>query len=209
MNPKYRLGHQKDQGAFSPLLEDIAFIKKHLRYPVNKFNRYILQSAIGILVLVLVLLTSFVIGQMYSPRSFRPPMVMPFFAIIFMIRFSIISLRSMRFRRIGTSMNTNGNTELIRDFLTHCGIAYFQSPLAPEVFQISSRPLNYEGTQREIMVFIADDLQILLNSHYTDGPSRSVPLKFSTEYRNMERALRDWLEQRQIPGIVSARRFRR
>lgn len=186
-----RLNAGSGKSGISPLFEDLNFIKSRRRYPINKHTAYLVFSGIGIIVFSLLMLSLLIIlGWGSSSAYWMVPILFTF--ILLNRAYALSSL--LRFRQISTNKDTRGNTELLRRFLQEQQLAFYQSPLAPEVIQIASRPLSPDGGQREILVFIADEKRILLNSHFTSGFTEGIPLKLSGEYRKMERLLRHWLQ---------------
>lgn len=174
------------------MLEDLNFIKRHRRYPLNKQTAYVVISGVSLIIVSAGLILLFLIlGWGSSLRYWIIPVL---FTITLLDRsYALASI--LRFRQLSNSQDARTNTELLRRFLQEQQLAFYQSPLAPEVFQIASRPLSPDGGQREIMVFIADEKRILLNSHFTSALSDGIPLKLSKEYRKMERLLRKWMQE--------------
>jgi hypothetical protein len=76
-------------------------------------------------------------------------------------------LRSLRFISIPTDYHTTENMALVQDFLKRQHLAHSQHPQIPEVFQILSKNINPGDENREVLIFIAADKKILLNSHFT------------------------------------------
>lgn len=112
-------------------------------------------------------------------------------------------IKSFRFISIKSDFVVNENIKLVRQFLQRQNIAFFHNPDAPEVFQISSRVLDIQTGNREIMVFIADDKRILLNSHFTSTNGDRGMKEVSTgAHRQMAKNLKKWLKENeyQYPG---------
>lgn len=193
--PQSRLNSGNTKNGISPLLEDLNFIKQHKRYPINKHTRFVVIAGIlGMLFALLVIAFFVAVG----PGDINRAWIVPAFFTIIMIHRGYTTISLIRFRELSNHHDQDVNTELLKSFLLQNQLAFYQSPLAPEVFQIASRPLNPEGEQREIMVFIADDRRILLNSHFTSPLREGIPLKISLEYRKMERKLRNWMQEHPV-----------
>lgn len=194
---QYRLQQGTTQSGFSPLLEDLNFIKTNRRYPINKHTRYVAFAGIGTILSGIVLLSLFLLlGWGSSARYW----IVPFIFTLTLLQRATAVISLLRFRQIRNKENTPTNISLLKQFLQHNHLAYFQSPVAPEVFQIASRELGTGAGQREILVFIADEGRILLNSHFTNAVREGIPLKISSEYRKMEKALRKWMKERTVEG---------
>jgi len=186
----------------SPLLNDLAFIKKHLRYPINKRTVWPLLWIISSFSIVILLGTIVFISSSASHRKieFSINGLLPFFVIglvFFVMGISIYRrMQSFRFISIACNFIVSDNIKLIRRFLEKQNIAYYHNPDAPEVFQISSRILDPQFAQREIMVFIADDNRILLNSHFTSqNGDRGMKEIATGAHKKMAADLRKWLKE--------------
>lgn len=102
-------------------------------------------------------------------------------------------LRTLRFRPVPALPTTTENIRLLLSFLQHHHFAYQQHPQAPEVFQIISRNISASGEDREVLVFIADEGRVLLNSHFTQSGSK---LTMGTSHvREMAKDLRQFIVQ--------------
>lgn len=186
----------------SPLLNDISFIKKHLRYPVNKKTIWPMLSIAGIIFWMIVIF-SFVLLLSYdrikaegiTSNSISGILVLAMLLIVtgFVLRSRI---QDLKFISIKSNFTELDNTTLIREFLLKQNIAFYQKTDAPEVFQISSRILDAQFGQREIMVFIADDNRILLNSHFTSAIGERGIREVSTgAQKKMAKDLKQWLKE--------------
>lgn len=104
-------------------------------------------------------------------------------------------LQTLRFIVVPSTFYLSENIALIGRFLQEQNIAFYHSSEAPEVFQISSTILNRETGQREIMVFIADNQRVLVNSHFTSERAEAgFKATASRENRKMAKALRQFIE---------------
>lgn len=170
------------------LIRDLAFIKKKLRYRLSK--KIILKSAgIGFVFVLLIRLGS-MLWLVDSSKAFQNPIMwVLLIALGAAILFPIISyIQVLRFKAIPTPYFSTENQEIIKQFLASMQLALYRHPEAPEVFQIMSKNMNTsKNEQREVMVFIADDKRILVNSHYTGNGFNIIPP--SHNYRQMTKQL--------------------
>jgi hypothetical protein len=185
----------------SPLLNDIGFIKKHLRYPINKRT---IWPLLGILLIGVWTMTIFLLVVLLSSNKAREtgftfndfvPFVV--IALVFIVPSLAMyrRIQSFRFISIKSSFVTSDNIKLIQQFLLKQNIAFYHNPNAAEVFQISSRILDIRTAQREIMVFIADDNRILLNSHFTaQNTDRGLKEIATGAHKKMAQDLKQWLK---------------
>lgn len=185
----------------SPLLHDISFIKKHLRYPVNKKTIWpiiwIIFSSLSIFfVAAIIFITN---SRRYQKLELSIHSLMPFFVVglvLFVVGITIYRrLQSFRFISLKSNFIVSDNIKLIGQFLLKQNIAFYHNPDAAEVFQISSTILNKESGQREIMVVIADDNRILINSHFTVQTGDRGLQQYSTgAHKKMAKDLMKWLK---------------
>lgn len=169
------------------ILKDLVFIKNHGRYPINK-KTLAPTLFIG---LAVAFLLRFVLVAFLTRNS---EYLTIFIALVFVVSLFIAItsyIRTIRFTSIATKYFANDNQQLIKQFLESEHLAYSRHPEAPEVFQILSRPIGGNDNNREVMVFIADDKRILVNSHYT---GQKFNIKSSSKnYLVMARMLRNWI----------------
>ena len=185
----------------SPLLHDISFIKKHLRYPVNKKTIWPILSLFS-LVLWIVVVFSFIFvmsTDKIKRAGITMDMIGGMFAILMLLSVFVMLIyrkaRDLKFISIKSNFTELDNITLIRQFLTKQNIAFYHKADAPEVFQISSTILDKENGQREIMVFIADDNRILLNSHFTVAlADRPIKSYVTGAHKKMAEDLKKWLK---------------
>lgn len=176
------------------ILNDLSFIKKHKRYKLNK--RTITPAGIGILFIVVLTRVSFflILGGINHSKnpgiSFLMYGFVAFLALIVILQY----FWALKFDTIKTSYSLTENMELVQRFLSSQNLAFSRHDKAPEVFMIISRNLNANSRKeyREIMVFIADDQRILVNSHFSGSKFSITPP--SGNYKKMANKLRDWLD---------------
>jgi hypothetical protein len=189
-------GHQGHQWQ-SSLLTDLAFIRKHLRYPLSK------KTLPSLLVLSALLFLVFRLGFITVLLSKAHNALVFWFLIgLVGVTVAVTTYRywaMLRFSVIATPFFVAENSKLLEAFLMAQQLRLYRHPDAPEVYQIMSRPLgNTRNEQREVMIFIVDDKRILINSHITgqrfaiSGPSGNS--------RKMAHQLADWLASRQNGG---------
>ncbi|HTN44926.1 MAG TPA: hypothetical protein VL098_01175 [Flavipsychrobacter sp.] len=143
------------------IVADLSFIKKYLRYPMRK-SRWIpilFWSLFFILIVVLILSAILDQGGVTQPVVLVP-VIIPF---IIVFRY----VHSLRFVKVTTPFYLDENVKALERFLTAQQLLTYRHPEAPEVFQILSRNISAGKEDREILIFIADDKRILLNSHFT------------------------------------------
>lgn len=182
--------HSADTDWESKLLKDLTFIKKNGRYPITgKILAPRLLLAFILLVLVRLAIVFF-IGETSSTLAVLYVSALVIIAILSTV---VNFLRTIRFINIHTPLQVADNQRLLKQFLESQKLAFFNNPDAPEVFQIISKNIKIKGDQREVMVFIADDKRILVNSHFTEQKFSVIPP--SRHYRQMALMLRNWLKQ--------------
>ncbi|MES2479260.1 MAG: hypothetical protein V4561_09240 [Bacteroidota bacterium] len=186
----------------SPLLHDISFIKKHLRYPVNKKTIWPILSIAGIALWIIIIFSIVVLfsygrikAEGITTNSITGIVII---AIILVVAGLAINARvqNLKFISIKSNFTELDNITLIRQFLTKQNLAFYHKNETPEVFQISSRILDLQYGQREIMVFIADDNRVLLNSHFTSTiGDRGIKEITTGAHKKMAEDLKKWLKE--------------
>lgn len=186
----------------SPLLKDLGYIRKHLRYPLNQRTIVSILPIVGSLVFLLLIGSLFFVSIRTGDERFAFSLhnILPFVVtglVFFTIGLMIYRrIQTLRFIAVKSDFAVSDNIRIIRLFLEQQYIAYYHHPDAPEVFQIASRPLDRENDQREIMVFIADDYRVLINSHFSNEKGdRGVREISNKENRRMAKALKAMLER--------------
>jgi hypothetical protein len=171
------------------LLEDLVFIKKHGRYPLSKKT---IPSAILLAVFVYLgsrmILTVMIIS--HKSNLATTWLIAAFLGISF-ISIILRYWRTLHFKTIPTPFFADENRKLIDEFLRSQQLNVYRHPNAPEVLQILSRALG-NSQQREVMIFIADDKRILINSQFINQKWTLNPQ--SRNYRLMANRLREWLK---------------
>lgn len=176
----------------SSLLSDISFIKTKKRYPFNK--KTLTPASISALVWVLLLRTSFLL--IMGSKSSNPYVIWTMYGSVVLLALIVLYqyFKVLKFDTISTQYHLNKNTALLKKFFTTNNLAFTQHDDASDVFMIISRNLNSNPNKeyREVMVFIADDKQILVNSHFTGNKFSITPP--SRNFRKMSKELKHWLD---------------
>lgn len=146
------------------IIADLSYIKQHLRYPTRKKVITPIVFWIAFFLLVTALVLASVSDKDVSPRVIVAfvPLLLPW---IIIFRY----IHSLRFIRVQTPYVLAQNIVMIERFLNVNSLLIFRHPEAPEVFQIISKDISVGKEEREIMIFIADDYRILVNSQFTQG----------------------------------------
>lgn len=187
------LNNPNDKADFEDsLLSDISFIKQKKRYPLNK--KTLTPASISALVWVLILRSTLFIFM--GSRSNNPYVSWMMYGLVILLAAIVFYqyYRALKFDTIPTLNYLNKNAELLKKFFTSNNLAFTRHDDAPEVFMIISRNLNNNPNKeyREVMVFIADDKQILVNSHFTGNKFSITPP--SRNFRKMSKELKCWLD---------------
>lgn len=180
----------------NPILKDRQFIKKHHRFPLTGriiLSIFILALPILIYIGIMTLSLDIIIDGWKNLAKHPENMVYQLIFCGFLLAPLLIllkGLRSIRFKCIPAESLVSANMEQISTFLQTEQIAFYRHPDAPEVFQISSRIIDPSSQSREIMVFIADDKQILVNNHISS--KKGPRLSMSFEQRKLLKKFRKW-----------------
>lgn len=176
------------------LLEDLSFIKKKKRYRLGK--KTLQPATITIIIIIVAARLSIVLFFTRSGNS-APPIWVEWLIGAF-IAFTIISIiyryyQTLVFKVIETNFHVAEHITLLQNFFRENNLAYTHHDKAPEVFMIISRNLdaNPNNEYREVMVFIADDKRVLVNSHFTGSKFSITPP--SGNYKKMAKKLQNWL----------------
>lgn len=178
----------------SDLLKDLTFIKAKKRYPLSR-KTFAPATLMGLLALAMLRIA----WPLYFTRNIQNPFIF-WGTILFVILLIIFVFRRyymvLKFDSITTPFFVQENMGTLKKFLSANHLSFTQSSEAPEVFLIISRNLdaNPASEHREVMVFVADDKQILINSHYIGSKKFSITPP-SRNYRSMANILRKWLNE--------------
>lgn len=179
------------------LIGQLAFIKKHSRYPLNKKT----LAPSFLIITALIIFSRVMFGAWFTFHSGGNIYItiITLSIILLTIIFSISRyIATLKFISIATPHFNADNQKLLKHFMESEHLAFYRMPNAPEVFQIASKSIYSNKDVREVMVFIADDKRILVNSHFSgQGFTINPPSK---HYRHMARQLKQWLEKHQYDG---------
>ncbi len=190
------------------LINDLAFIKQHKRYPLGK--RTVAPAAlIGFALLAVVRVAwPFLFITASGASSESKSLLQWIFTLSLVVLLATVLysfFKILRFEILKTPCHLQENIALLKKFFVSNHLAYTQHAEAAEVFMILSRNLdaNPNRDYREVMVFIADDKQILVNSHFTGKKFNIAPP--SRNYKRMARELQKWLNDEQIKNNDNSR----
>lgn len=199
MDTKPVISKEKKAKWESRLLNDLVYIKKHGRYPLNR--RTILPVGGILLFIFFILRFAWPVLLLGKDSALVPYMIVG----VGLLGISSVILRYinvLKFRRLTTPLHLQGNISLLMEFFKNQHLAFTQHPEAPEIFMILSRPLGGNDDNREVMIFIADDRQVLVNSHFTNQKFTVTPP--SRQYKQMAARLHKWIneyiDKSNIPG---------
>lgn len=176
------------------ILKDLTFIKQRGRYPVSK--RTLAPTLIIGLFFLAIARFAWVFFIVKDNNFFV--YFISAMALLTIVASVLRYIRTIRFMSIITPFFVAENRALLKKFMQAEHLAFFQHPEAPEVFQILSKNISATNEQREVMVFIADDKRILVNSHFTGQKFTLTPP--SKHYRQMAKMLEDWIKKQPVNG---------
>lgn len=168
-----RIESQEDKWQNS-IVNDLGYIKKHLRYPWKSGMKTPLFMAAGFALLSVVLfLLAIIIARTGNDFILY---FWPLNSLLLAAISSFYYLKSLKFTTIETGLEKEGNQQLIHSFLQEKQLLVYEHPQCPDIMQILSRPVNISSEQREVLVFIAAENEVLVNSHFTEN-SWAIMLK--------------------------------
>ncbi len=181
------------------LVSQLAFIRKHKRFPVNRRTLAPLL-AISTASLALPIWVSITMVRTPSDGS-----TMPYWLLLLIWLPVVVGIfryfQSLRFVVVPAYPFMADNMALVKRFLVENHFAHGRHPEAPEVFQMLSQDLGKRKELREVLLFIADDGRILLNSHFA-GNTFGMPVS-SGHSRSMARMLKRFLEETQASASTA------
>lgn len=172
------------------LLEELTYIKKHLRYKPKRAT-YLPVLLWGFLLLPIGITCAIILSKRHGDNSNYAILFLALISFITYLSLIIRYLASLTFRIIATDFFSQQNQYMVERFLQSEKMMIYRHPDAPEVFQIQSRKLYANDEQREIIIFIADDMRILINSHFTG--TGWFPLAAKRHHRQMAKKLKAWM----------------
>jgi hypothetical protein len=188
------------------LVKDLAFIKKNRRYP---FSRMTLMPLLTTLLLLTYLVWPF---WRYISGEKKSDLAVVLVVVVLMSVPVLISfvryLRLISFKVVPTPYSLSENMKQLQKFLEEQHLLVFRHPKAPEVFQIISTNISAMGEDREVLIFLADDNRILVNSHFSSSRKKFRLLIGQTHEKGMIRMLNSWLKsQTMTTNTVSRQRM--
>lgn len=181
------------------IVADLSFIKQHFRYPMRRKIIAPIIFWIVFFVLVAALVIASILDTDKPGKGLIAivPLLIPW---IIIFRY----VHSLRFVKVQTPYTLSQNMVMIEQFLKASQLLIFRHPEAPEVFQILSKDISVGKEDREIMVFIADDYRILVNSQFTQG-GWSLPQGKSHVNQMCERLMR-YMKRTQFSAYTDLQR---
>ncbi|MEO6832593.1 MAG: hypothetical protein ABI378_09045 [Chitinophagaceae bacterium] len=177
------------------ILGQLSFIKKHLRYPIS---RRMTLLALPFLTVIPALLYFLLI----APNSnYKAQILIPVLLGLLLVVALRRTYQSLHFLSIPAHRLFSENIVLLQQFLTENHFAFGRHPEAPEVFMIMSKNIGRQKEEREIVVFIADDHRILINSHFFQRKFRTPIEKL--HHKQIAAELKNWLKTRLGKGETS------
>ncbi|RYD55010.1 MAG: hypothetical protein EOP56_17460 [Sphingobacteriales bacterium] len=180
------------------LVTDIAYIRQHLRYPITKKTLLpVILWAVLLIIMLSCVAALFLLGE---------GKINPILTILGINAFTFISISvryfdTLKFQEIPTGLFLQENKTMLERFLKSQHLLVFRHPEMPEVFQILSRNINLHTAseeKREVIIFIADDRRILINSHFTESSWAFGMGK--RHHRQMAKNLKEWIKNHTPAG---------
>ncbi len=183
--------------------DDILFIKRFHRFPLRSFKRvfpFIFFFIVAItFLLMMVWLYDF---SLWSTNGKKMATQIFIFSII-LISLSVRMYRywrSLFFNRLPAAIDAVENAVILRSFLHAHSFRFYQPDKHPEVYMMSSRE-DQQAHESEIVIFIAVDKSILVNSHIS---TVNIFPKQRRQYQQVVSLLIDFIQtqQREPFGVV-------
>ena len=146
---------------------DIDFIKKHLRYPLNSFQKYKPFVVFFVMIIVIALIAFFLISKGENDSSMKSffRKSIPFLGAFISISYGFYKFyTSLFFDKIKTSFSIEDNKVLLTNFFMSNHFKYYVMHDLHDVFMMQSSLIK-GSKEQEIVIFIAVDNEILINSH--------------------------------------------
>ena len=187
-NPK-RIG-RLDLSGTDKLIAQLSFIKRHLRYPLDRQKFVALFAMLLTVPLPLFLWLFFKRNPQHEfPFWLMMLGLMMFIPAVFnLFRF----LQTFRFIAVASQFDAVENELLLIRFFQSCQLRFERHSANPELFWIMSRKLNRDTETREVVIFIVEDKRILINSHFTRP--RFISPVGQPHHRELAKTLNKWLD---------------
>lgn len=194
--------HQEDKWQRN-LLSDLDYIKMHLRYPWKNGMKAPLYVAATFIAVYIALL---LVDRLWATaKNDFIHFFLPLSALALAILSIIHYLNSLRFTAIETGLGKNLNRQLLFSFLLKKQLLSYEHPQCPDIIQILSRPVNINSEQREVLVFIATENRILVNSHFTEN--HWIILLKKRHDKSMARALGEYIADSKKQSKADTKRY--
>jgi hypothetical protein len=152
------------------IIKDLAFIKQHKRY------RWTAKLRLPIVVFAVLFTLSACLYFFSSTPSDGPvqakrwvQFLIPLGALAVMASFMWRYLESLKFIELKTMLTKETNHNLVVAFLNEKHLLVYHHPESEDVLQIVSRPINSGDERREVLVFVMDENNLLINSHFSNN----------------------------------------
>jgi len=186
-------------------VQDLSFIKQNLRYPISR--RTLLPAILSGLSLIGAIYLVYWLFYL-KDKNLLLTIFLGVTLLIPAIRVVQRHLGVLKFISIPTDYYLAENMQLLQRFLEAERLIVFRHPEAPEVFQIISRSIDSFGDEREVLIFIADDKRILINSHFINTRKRYSIIAAQRHHNQMANIFKAWLKQQETAGTgVVRQRF--
>lgn len=183
----------RQQTFINELIEDLAFIRKKLRYPYRRMTIMPLLAS-GIMV-------GFFLRVVFVSAITKNSNNFTLFVLLLMCVPTVVGVKRyidlIRFFPVVTYAGLQENMVLIQNFLQQKRLVTFRHPAAPEIFMISSKNISALGDEREVLIFVADEKRILINSHFTSSRNRFQLFIAPSHQQQIIRELKAWIRDSQ------------
>lgn len=167
------------------------YIKNHLRYRMG-FKMGLPLVFWTLLLLAGAVFFSFKLFGTVRERAGNFILVLPVVVLLPLIIGIIRYLNSLKFIPLNTGLDKATNLRLVTLFLQRQQLQIGYHPQTEDILQIISTPVSVKHDQmREVMVFIADEGRILINSHFMGGGLTLIP--GTRHHRQMAAQLQQWI----------------
>lgn len=182
------------------LTEELEYVKQHRRYPISRKT----LPVVGVLLLLLLIATQWLLHTFTSTADNTYIQWFLLAMVLVLVVSSMARFWSMlRFVTLPTYKDAVGNSKLIAQFLKEQHINALAHPLAAHVYMVQSREIGSgKSTQKEIMIIVADNKRILINSHYANN--RWYATRPRRKCGQIVKEMRIWLEANMHPTRTAA-----
>lgn len=148
---------------------DIDYIKKHLRYPINSFQKYKPFIMFFVMINFIALCAYFLVSvedEGFTINTFLRKAI-PFSGAVIAICVGFYKFyKSLFFDKIKTNYSIEDNMTLLTNFFMSNHFKYYVMNEHHEIFMMQSNAIK-GSNQQEVVIFIAVNKEILINSHIT------------------------------------------